>query len=188
MLDVSQRQGRPRFFIPHASIRLCLEELKVVQQSDHKALVTRVFWRYIAVMRVLQQLYWLEPAGSHGVWGLDDFHFLPFLWGSAQLKSQSNITYATTTSLLTNWNLGHKYIKPKSIHDPDIISEFSADYMYLACIKFINSVRPSVRKIYVSLKPHDSFVFPRSDKICDTEMAFPNVGRYICGMVLHASI
>ncbi|KAG8930903.1 Serine/threonine-protein phosphatase 2A activator 2 [Tulasnella sp. 419] len=101
---------------------LCMERLEVVTASDHKALVIRVFWRYIEVMRFLQSTYWLEPAGSHGVWGLDDYHFLPFLFGSAQLK-------------------GHKYIKPKSIHDQDTLEQYSKDYMYLACIKFINSIK-----------------------------------------------
>ncbi|TFY81861.1 hypothetical protein EWM64_g2155 [Hericium alpestre] len=101
---------------------ICLERLGVVQPADHVALVLRVFWRYINVMRTLQSSYWLEPAGSHGVWGLDDYHFLPFLFGSAQLR-------------------GHKYLRPKSIHDPEIVDEFAKDYMYFACIQFINSVK-----------------------------------------------
>ncbi|KAF5366114.1 hypothetical protein D9757_010952 [Collybiopsis confluens] len=118
---------------------ICLQRLGVLQDSDHKILVIRVFWRlvlflvhslsiltlsvrYIQVMRVLQSSYWLEPAGSHGVWGLDDYHFLPFLWGSAQLR-------------------GHKYIRPKSIHDPEIVEEYAKEYIYFACIKFINSIK-----------------------------------------------
>lgn len=73
-------------------------------------------------MRKLQFSYWLEPAGSHGVWGLDDYHFLPFMFGSSQLME-------------------HKYIRPKSIHDPDTVAEFSRSYMYLACIQFINTIK-----------------------------------------------
>ncbi|KAI8821653.1 uncharacterized protein EV422DRAFT_526481 [Fimicolochytrium jonesii] len=104
------------------ALLLCLKKLGFVTEQDYPALVLSVFWRYIGVMRSLQFAYWLEPAGSHGVWGLDDYHFLPFLFGASQLSD-------------------HKHIRPKAIHDPDIVEEFSKDYMYLACIKFINSVK-----------------------------------------------
>ncbi|KAJ3262789.1 Serine/threonine-protein phosphatase 2A activator 2 [Chytriomyces hyalinus] len=100
----------------------CLEKLGLVTEADFPALTLKVFWRYIGLMRVLQFQYWLEPAGSHGVWGLDDYHFLPFMFGSAQF-------------------FDHKYLKPKCIHDPEILQEFSKDYMYLSCIAFINSVK-----------------------------------------------
>ncbi|TIA96054.1 hypothetical protein E3P92_03503 [Wallemia ichthyophaga] len=101
---------------------ICLDRLGVFDPGDEAALVLRVFWRYITIMRKLQSTFWLEPAGSHGVWGLDDYHFLPFLWGAGQLSA-------------------HKYLRPKSIHDPEVMFEMADEYMYLSCIKFINSIK-----------------------------------------------
>ena len=77
--------------------------------------------------------------GSHGVWGLDDYHFLPFLFGSAQLRGTSWHELSHTLKLAHP--KGHKYIKPKAIHDSEVVEEYSQYYMYFACIAFINSVR-----------------------------------------------
>lgn len=101
---------------------LCLRKLGIFAESDNQALVLKIFWKYISVMRSVQGTYWLEPAGSHGVWGLDDYHFLPFLLGAGQL-------------------VGHRHLRPKSIHDPDLLDMYGTQYMYLTCIQYINSIK-----------------------------------------------
>ncbi|KAL5982235.1 hypothetical protein ACLOJK_016306 [Asimina triloba] len=100
----------------------CLARLGLIEEADHQAVVSLVFVKYLELMRKLQTVYSLEPAGSHGVWGLDDYHFLPFIFGSAQL-------------------IDHKYMKPKSIHNQDILDNFSHEYMYLACVSFVKKVK-----------------------------------------------
>lgn len=116
---------------------LCLTKLGSLTANDYKALVLKVFNKYISVMRQLQKTYWLEPAGSHGVWGLDDYHFLPFLFGAAQLAS-------------------HPHMKPKLIHNKELVEVYWKQYMYLECIHFINSIKtvPGKHSAQVSLRWH----------------------------------
>ena len=52
---------------------------------EEEDIATVVFPRYFGFIRTLVGFYRLEPAGSHGVWSLDDYHFIPFILGSAQL-------------------------------------------------------------------------------------------------------
>jgi hypothetical protein len=68
----------------------------------------------------------LEPAGSHGVWGLDDYQHLAFFFGASQLiKNDRGYT-------------------PDSIHSESTLTKDSEDFMYFGCIKFIKSVKKGV--------------------------------------------
>lgn len=61
----------------------CLFKMGVLLQDDLKPTINCVFQKYLLLMRIIQEKYCLEPAGSHGVWGLDDYQHLAFLFGAS---------------------------------------------------------------------------------------------------------
>ena len=88
----------------------------------YTALALVVFPRYLAIMRRLQSAYLLEPAGSRGVWGLDDYCFLPFLLGSSQL-------------------IDHPHIRPRSVRYPEVLEQYSIDYLYCDAVRWVLGVK-----------------------------------------------
>ena len=73
-------------------------------------------------MRKLQLNYILEPAGARGVWGLDEYQFIPFILGASQL-------------------IDHNEITPKSILDDSILEKYKNEYIYLDCVAHVKSVK-----------------------------------------------
>ncbi|KAK1936411.1 putative phosphotyrosyl phosphatase activator [Babesia divergens] len=69
----------------------CLYDANLLNEEDLSDLVLRVMSRYFKFVRYLIDRYNLEPAGSKGAWGIDHYQFLPFLLGSAQLKSNIEV-------------------------------------------------------------------------------------------------
>lgn len=67
---------------------LCLSLVRFLDPNvdQERDIVLIVFLRYLCLCWRLQDVYRLEPAGSHGVWGLDDYSFLGYIFGSAQLR------------------------------------------------------------------------------------------------------
>ena len=62
------------------------ESIESHQSQDDlaRAVVLGPMRDYFRLIRRLIKTYTLEPAGSHGVWGLDDHCFIPYILGSAQ--------------------------------------------------------------------------------------------------------
>lgn len=91
-----------------------------------KAVTISIWSQYLQVTRQLQTEYMLEPAGSHGVWGLDDYHCLPFYFGACQLQNNQE---------------GYS---PESIHDDSLLRRESDTFLYFGCIRYIKTIKTGV--------------------------------------------
>lgn len=100
-----------------------LRKLGVFESRDMEALILAALPCYLNVCRELQTVYWLEPAGSKGVWGLDDYQFLPLLWGASQLHEAPHD------------------LAPSVIHRADQVGMYADEYLYLGCIQFLMKMK-----------------------------------------------
>ena len=123
----------------------CMFKVGAYNEADLCAAINKVFQKYIELMRKIQLTYMLEPAGSHGVWGLDDYQHLAFLFGASQLCRSP------------------RYI-PESIHEESSLRD-EADYMYFGCIRFIKKVKKGVRFGESSPMLNDISAVPSWDKV-----------------------
>eukprot|EP00931_Biecheleriopsis_adriatica_P049197 TRINITY_DN28453_c0_g1_i1.p1 TRINITY_DN28453_c0_g1~~TRINITY_DN28453_c0_g1_i1.p1 ORF type:complete len:355 (-),score=80.02 TRINITY_DN28453_c0_g1_i1:55-1119(-) len=89
----------------------------LLARTDAADAVLVVFATYVRVMRRLQTVYMLEPAGSHGVWGLDDYHMLPFLFGAAQLVGKED------------------EVPTGQVYKEQIVKEYADQYLYVDAIR-----------------------------------------------------
>jgi len=89
----------------------------LLAKADAADAVLCVFAAYIRLMRRLQSVYVLEPAGSHGVWGLDDYHVLPFLFGAAQLVGMEDD------------------VPTGKVYTERIIKDYADSYLYVDAIR-----------------------------------------------------
>lgn len=108
---------------------MCLFKMEFLNEADAPAVVVKGFDRYMKLMRRLQTEYRMEPAGSHGVWSLDDYQFLPFIWGSAQLIVEPPQQAIEEISV------------PCQFLNEDIPEKYENDYLFMACIAYINRAK-----------------------------------------------
>ncbi|CAB4059468.1 PPP2R4 [Lepeophtheirus salmonis] len=102
---------------------LCsLFRIGVFGDSDKEFVGLKLFQKYMNLCRKIQRHYMLEPAGSHGVWSLDDYQFVAFIWGAAQL-------------------IGNGVVKPKAISNYELAEAVADDYHFFACIYYISQVK-----------------------------------------------
>ena len=80
--------------------------------------------QYLDVCRGIQTEYMLEPAGSHGVWELDDYHCIPFYIGACQMQNHA---------------YDEQEYAPSSIHNDEVLK--SKNMLYFQCIRYIKALK-----------------------------------------------
>lgn len=103
----------------------CLFATTAIKNSSvYKAEVVNIIFRkYLKLMRKVQTTYRLEPAGSKGNFGLDDFQFCCYIFGGAQLRDNID------------------RLLPDDYPSAERCERFKNKYMFFEAVDFIHNVK-----------------------------------------------
>ncbi|KIM71943.1 hypothetical protein PILCRDRAFT_27804, partial [Piloderma croceum F 1598] len=102
-----------------------------------RAIALLIYPRYLRLTWRLQDRYNLEPAGSHGVWGLDDSSFLGYIWGSGQLRDSST----SPTSILLPSPSSHSHSHSHTTHPASTRPTLPPTNLYNILINRIHQIK-----------------------------------------------
>lgn len=104
--------------------------------DQERGIVLGVIEPYLVLIRRLILTYTLEPAGSHGVWGLDDHSFVSYIFGSAQLSPP----ISTPADVATEGSLANAP-NPADVAKAPAVQRQRGRNMYFSAIGFIYDVK-----------------------------------------------
>ncbi|VDD74865.1 unnamed protein product [Mesocestoides corti] len=93
-----------------------------LEHNEYAEIALCVFPVYLRFVRHLQTYFRMEPAGSHGAWSLDDFQFVPYIWGSSQL-------------------MGTGLYEPSVIPNKEVASKEAESCLLFSCVNYIFQVK-----------------------------------------------
>lgn len=146
---------------------LALRRAGAVTPQDSAAMVMDLFGGpYLSCVRRLQLVYMLEPAGSHGVWGLDDFHCLPFVWGAAQLCAPAEEPASPDGG-------GDGDPRPEALRLPQCVRNgnlleeqgLGREWLYVAAIKHVLTIKTGAPFHEVAPMLHDISGLPSWERV-----------------------
>lgn len=83
-----------------------------------------IYNKYCSLVHRLIISYTLEPAGSHGVWGLDDHFHLAYILGSSQWCSRKSLA-----------------MMPDDLNDIALVKEYSSTNLFCKTLNFVFTVK-----------------------------------------------
>ncbi|CDK27408.1 unnamed protein product [Kuraishia capsulata CBS 1993] len=107
--------------------------------------ILTMFGKYYDLVKELILSYTLEPAGSHGVWGLDDHFHLIYILGAAQLVNFSEVMNGGDSRENRRHNEENMRQRltpaPRSVLNSTSLRRYRTKNLYFNAISFIKKVK-----------------------------------------------